>query len=290
MRKQAKTDKWANGKIAEWLHSLFQRFPIFSFGVSPLSCAQFILFVIVLVWAYGLRPQSARANQHQKGRLLYLTLSAGFKHDSVAPSRNIVKGIGEKSGAFDTTLADDVVGLTAETLKNYDAVMFYTTGELPMTAEQKSALVDFIKSGHGFVGVHSATDTFYMWSDYVDIVGAYFNDHPWHQQVTVDVADPESPLVKFLGKSFQVNDEIYQMSDFQAKTSHVLLKLDTSSVDMKKPGVRQRFYGYPLAWTRSVGEGRTFYTALGHEEAVWKSDWFQQLLLNGIRWAMGSRM
>jgi len=106
--------------------------------------------------------------------------------------------------------------------------------------------------------------------------------------VTVDVVDPENPIVKFLGKpSFQVNDEIYQMSDFQAKTSRVLLRLDTSSVDMKSPRVRQRFYGYPLAWTRNVGDGRAFYTALGHEEAVWKSDWFQQLLLNGIEWAMG---
>jgi len=166
-------------------------------------------------------------------------------------------------------------------------VMFYTTGELPMTEEQKTAFVNFVKSGHGFVGVHSATDTFYMWEPYLDIVGAYFNDHPWHQQIKVDVVDPANPIVSFLAKSFTVNDEIYQMSDFQAKPSHVLLKLDTTSVDMKSNRVRQRFYGYPLAWTRNVGDGRAFYTALGHEEAVWKSDWFQQLLLNGIKWSMG---
>ncbi len=249
---------------------------------------RFLLFATMMAWGHPLRPHTERANERKKGRLLYLTLSAGFKHDTVAPSRDIVRGIGEKSGAFETTLADDVSGFTAENLKNYDAVMFYTTGELPMTDEQKAAFANFVRSGHGFVGVHSATDTFYMWPDYLDIVGAYFNDHPWHQQVTVDVVDTESPLVKFLGKSFRVNDEIYQMSDFQAKTSHVLLKLDTSSVDMKNPRVRQRFYGYPLAWTRRVSEGRAFYTALGHEEAVWKSDWFQQLLLNGIQWAMGN--
>jgi len=250
--------------------------------------ARVLPLATLLLWGVALGPQAGGASEHKKGRLLYLTLSAGFKHDSVAPSRDIVKAIAEKSGAFETTLADDVSGFTTENLKNYDAVMFYTTGELPMTDAQKTAFVDFIKSGHGFVGVHSATDTFYMWPDYLDIVGAYFNDHPWHQLVTVDVVDAESPIVKFLGKpSFQVNDEIYQMSDFQAKTSRVLLRLDTSSVDMKSPRVRQRFYGYPLAWTRNVGDGRAFYTALGHEEAVWKSDWFQQLLLNGIEWAMG---
>jgi len=251
--------------------------------------ARVLPLATLLLWGFALQPNAGRADEHKKGRLLYLTLSAGFKHDSVAPSRDIVKAIGEKSGAFETTLADDVSAFTAENLKNYDAVMFYTTGELPMTDAQKTAFVDFIKSGHGFVGVHSATDTFYMWPDYLDIVGAYFNDHPWHQLVTVDVVDAENPIVKFLGKpSFQVNDEIYQMSDFQTKTSHVLLKLDTASVDMKSPRVRQRFYRYPLAWTRNVGEGRVFYTALGHEEAVWKSDWFQQLLLNGIEWAMGT--
>src|SRR5271167_4744558 len=95
--------------------------------------AQFLLITITLVWAYALRSHTACANEHRKGRLLYLTLSAGFKHDTVAPSRDIVKQIGEKSGAFETTLADDVSGFTTENLKNYDAVMFYTTGELPMT-------------------------------------------------------------------------------------------------------------------------------------------------------------
>jgi uncharacterized protein len=287
MRKQTKTGKTGNREMGKWLRLPFQRFPIFP-ALFSLSCAQVLLLAALPVGGYALRSRKAgSANEHQKGRLLYLTLSAGFKHDTAASSRDIVKGIGDKSGAFDTTLADDVSGFTAENLKNYDAVMFYTTGELPMTSDQKTALVDFIKSGHGFVGVHSATDTFYMWPDYLDIVGAYFNDHPWHQQVKVDVVAPDDPLVSFLGTSFTVNDEIYQMSDFQAKTSHVLLKLDTSSVDMKSPRVRERFYGYPLAWTRSVGKGRAFYTALGHERAVWESDWFQHLLLNGVKWAMG---
>jgi len=226
------------------------------------------------------------AQKQNKGKLLYLTLSAGYKHSSAATSREIVKQIGEKSGAFETTLADDVAPFTAENLKRYDAVMLYTTGELPMSDEQKKAFADFIKSGHGLVGVHSAVDTFYMWPDYLEMIGAYFNDHPWHQNVTVDVVDRSSPIVGFLGKSFQVNDEIYQMSDFQYKTTHVLLRLDPSSVDVHNDRVRRRFYDWPLAWTRRDGEGRIFYTALGHEEAVWNNDWYQRLLLNGIKWAM----
>ncbi len=249
--------------------------------------AMLSLAILVLVLAIPAPPTSAKAPK--KGKLLYMTLSAGFHHDVVPFSTEIVKQIGDKSGTFEATVTEDVGAFTSDNLKNYDAVMFYTTGELPLTDDKKGALVEFIRSGHGFVGVHSATDTFYMWEDYLKIVGAYFNDHPWHQQVTVEVTDPTSPLVSFLGNSFQVNDEIYQMSDFQADTTHVLLKLDPGSVDLKNPRVRRRFYGWPLAWTRTDGKGRVFYTALGHERAVWEAAWFQEMLLKAIKWSMGMK-
>jgi uncharacterized protein len=242
--------------------------------------------LVLLVGAtVPVRPSAAAP---RKGHLLYLTLSAGFKHDTVALSRDIVPQIGKDSGAFDVTLADDVCPFTADNLKKYDAVMFYTTGELPMSDAQKEAFIHFIRSGHGFVGVHSATDTFYMWQPYLELIGGYFNDHPWHQNVTVDVVDPTNPIVSSWGSSpFQIDDEIYQISDFQYRDSHVLLRLDPNSVDLKKPNVHRRFYGWPLAWTRNDGKGRVFYTALGHEAAVWNDPRYQKRLLNGIKWAMG---
>jgi type 1 glutamine amidotransferase len=244
------------------------------------------ILLLILLAASSFASRAAAQPAH-KGHLLYLTLSAGFKHDSVPLSRDIVKEIGQRSGAFDTTLADDVSPFTAANLKRYDAVMFYTTGELPMTDEQKHDFIEFIQSGHGFIGVHSATDTFYLWPEYLQLIGGYFNDHPWHQRVTVDVVEPRNPIVSFLAPSFQINDEIYQISDFQWESSQVLLKLDPASVDLKNPRVRRRFYGWPLAWTRQDGKGRVFYTALGHEQVVWKDSRYQQLLLNAIRWAMG---
>lgn len=220
-----------------------------------------------------LTPQSSAAKSQRKRHLLFFGLSAGFHHASVPTAEEVTKKIGEQSGVFDTTVSQDVSVFTPENLKHYDAIMFYTTGELPMTDAEKAAFVNFVRSGHGFVGVHSATDTFYMWQPYLEMVGAYFNDHPWHTKVTVDVADPNSPIVGFLGKSFQVYDEIYQMADFQYATSHVLLKLDPSSVNMHRPNVHHRFYGWPLAWTRRDGKGRVFYCALGHEDSTWNSDW-----------------
>ena len=245
-----------------------------------------LLAMLILIGLAVCLPQAGHSRPAKKGKLLYMTLTKGFHHESVELSKQIVKEMGEKSGAYDTTVTEDVGAFTKENLKNYDAVMFNTTGELPMTDEEKSAFVDFLRSGHGFVGVHSATDTFYLWSTYGDIIGGWFNHHPWHQMVTIDVADPKSPLVSFLGSSFQINDEIYQISDFKAETSHVLLKLDPKSVDMQKEGVRIRYYGWPVAWTRMFGKGRVYYNSLGHEDAVWNDQRYQEMLLNGIRWVM----
>ncbi len=245
-----------------------------------------LLAMLILIGLAVCLPQAGHSRPAKKGKLLYMTLTKGFHHESVELSKQIVKEMGEKSGDYDTTVTEDVGAFTKENLKNYDAVMFNTTGELPMTDEEKSALVDFLRSGHGFVGVHSATDTFYMWSTYGDIIGGWFNHHPWHQMVTIEVVDPKSPLVSFLGNSFQINDEIYQISDFKAETSHVLLKLDPKSVAMQKEGVRIRYYGWPVAWTRMFGKGRVYYNSLGHEDAVWNDPRYQEMLLNGIRWVM----
>jgi hypothetical protein len=222
----------------------------------------------------------------QPRRLLYLTHSAGYRHEALPLSRTILSRIGQHSGLFDIVATDDVSQLSAENLARFAAVMFYTTGELPMSAAQKAALLDFVRSGRGFMGVHSATDTFYEWADYGALIGGYFDGHPWHQGVRIDVADPTDALVSFLGRSFEIKDEIYQIRDFDEPGSRVLLRLDARSVDLSRDGVHQRSYGWPLAWTRSYGKGRVFYTALGHEEAVWRDTRYQQLLLNAIHWSM----
>jgi type 1 glutamine amidotransferase len=244
------------------------------------------LLLALVVFGMGMITEGAESRTPKKGQLLYMTLSKGYRHASIDLSKQILKEMGEKSGAFELTVTDDVGMFTSENLKKYDAVMFYTSGELPMSEDEKNALVDFLKSGHGFVGVHSATDTFYEWSTYNDIVGGYFNGHPWHEQVTIDVTDPDSKIVGFLGRSFQINDEIYQVSDFKADTSHVLLKLDPKSVDLKKEGVHIRYYGWPVAWTRMFGQGRVYYNGLGHDDWVWKDPRYQEMLLNGIKWVM----
>ena len=245
-----------------------------------------VLFSLASLFAVlPLRAQGSVNDRPAPARVLYLTHSAGYRHAVIPASREILQRIGAKAG-FEVTASEDVAVFSAANLQRTGAVMFFTSGELPMSAAQKAAFTDFVRAGGGFLGVHSATDTFYRWPEYGKLIGGYFDEHPWHQAVTVDVAERADPLVASLGASLAVTDEIYQIRDFDAAGSCVLLRLDPNSVDLTRPNVHRHAYGWPLAWTRAYGSGRVFYTALGHEEGVWRDPRFQQLLGNAALWAL----
>ncbi len=159
------------------------------------------------------------------GGLLYVTHSAGFRHDSIPLSRMILQQVVQRSGAFEVTATEEFSEFSPERLRRYAAVMFFTTGELPMGEAQKAALLDFVRGGGGFLGVHSATDTFYEWRAYGELIGGYFDQHPWHQPVRIDVVEGQNPLVSFLAPAFTLEDEIYQIRDFDERGSRVLLRL-----------------------------------------------------------------
>ncbi|PYQ22606.1 MAG: hypothetical protein DMF81_11655, partial [Acidobacteria bacterium] len=175
-------------------------------------------------------------------RVLFLTCSAGFKHAVVTRPPDGSLSLAEKQlqaaaqGHFEVVPTQDVHEVTREKLKAYKAVVFYTTGELEI---DRDALVDYVKDGGGFAGVHSATDTLYKYAPYGEMVGGYFNDHPWHQKVRVKVEDTRHPATRHLGSSFEINDEIYQFKDWHRSAVHVLLSLDTSSVDLANPRVHR---------------------------------------------------
>jgi len=222
-----------------------------------------------------------------KKKLLYLNHSAGFQHETAKTSGPLMEELARKTGAFDITVTGDCSTLTAANLKNYDAVLFYTTGELPISQEQQRALLDFVRGGKGFAGVHSATDTFYKWAEYGELIGGYFDLHPWNQNVRIKVEDRDHPATRHLGQSFEMHDEIYQFRNWSRQKVHVLLSLEVSSVDLNKKEVRRTDQDFGLAWTSRYGKGRVFYTALGHRPEVWADERFQTHLINGIRWAMG---
>jgi type 1 glutamine amidotransferase len=146
-----------------------------------------VIGALVFVFAVTASPQ---AESPKRNKLLAIGLSAGFQHDSVSHGLATIWKIGQQSGLWDTFIRTDTqlltkkkLGSNAKNIDYFDAVMFYTTGELPMDDEQKAALMSFVKDdGKGFLGTHSATDTFYKWPEYGEMVGGYFNDHPWHRR------------------------------------------------------------------------------------------------------------
>jgi type 1 glutamine amidotransferase len=231
------------------------------------------------------QSQPAAAKSGASKKILYLTHSAGFKHAVLPLSEQILPQLGTKAGWFSVDVTQDCAKLNAADLRQYDAVVFYTTGELPIADQQKADLQAFVEDGKGFVGIHSATDTFYKWPWYGTMIGGYFDGHPWTQKVTIKVDDPKHPSTKHLGASFEIDDEIYQFKEWSRSYVQVLLSLDPASIDLTQKGVKRTDKDFGISWTRTQGKGRVFYTALGHRPEVWQDARFQQHLVEGIRWA-----
>ncbi len=131
-------------------------------------------FIALLGGAAAVRRSSA---QDRPARILYFTHSAGYGHDVIPTSRDVLQRIGATAD-FQITMSEDVAVFTTENLLQYGGIMFFTTGELPLSDSQRRAFTDFIRAGGGFLGVHSATDTFYQWPEYWKIIGGYFDQHP----------------------------------------------------------------------------------------------------------------
>src|SRR5436309_1651141 len=147
-------------------------------------------------------------------RVLYITHSAGFRHDSLPTSCAVMQDLGVRSGAFEVTCSEDLALISADSLRDFDILYFFTSGELALSDQQKADLLAFVRDGKGFGGAHSATDTLYNWPEYGELIGAYFNGHPWTQEVSINVEDPDDPIVGSLAPSFRIADEIYQFRNF----------------------------------------------------------------------------
>lgn len=233
----------------------------------------------------GLVCLSVAVGQSAPKRVLYVTTSAGFRHASIEVSRDVLSAIAP--GQIQVTATEDLSLLTAAGLRNYDALFFFTSGELALSPQQKADILDFVRSGHGFGGVHSATDTLYTWPEYGEMIGGVFDGHPWVQEASIDVEDANNPISKSLVPSWRITEEFYQFRNFSRDRVRVLMTLDTRSVDLTAPGVNRTDKDFALAWVRNYGTGRVFYTALGHFDGTWRDARFQEMLRSGLLWLTG---
>lgn len=213
----------------------------------------------------------------------------GFHHEVTDHTAQVLQQLGKQSGAFTVDVTQDAhATLNATNLRRYDAVVFYTTGELPLTPQEKKDFMAWVRAGHGVVGIHCATDTNYTWPEWRQMIGGVFNDHPWHagSKLWVINVDPKFPSQRQWPKEFQWTDEFYQFKDWNHSKVHVLLRLDPRKLP-QVPGIKRTDGYFANSWVKYWGNGRVFYTALGHDARSWDDPAFQKQVEMGIRWADG---
>jgi type 1 glutamine amidotransferase len=242
------------------------------------------LLALALALAAGLGA-TGRVAREAEPRVLVVTAAAGFRHSSIPVAQEALRLLGARSRQYDTILTDDLDELSAGPLRRYRAVVFaLTSGELPLSAAQKAAVIRFVQRGGGLVGVHSATDSLYNYPPYGRMLGAYFRDHPYTTGVLM-VEGPRHPATAGMPERFPVSEELYRFqSDPRATGARVILRLDPATVPGAAPGE-----DLPLAWCAARGRGRAVYTAPGHFDSTWRSGWFRRHLDGAIAWAAGRR-
>lgn len=229
-----------------------------------------------------------------KIRVLYLDQSVGWRHAPVTrpknsngptPSEVALAEIGARSGAFSVESTQDARQITPEKLKTIDVLVFYTTGELPISAGNWQAIQRWVESGEGgFVGLHSATDTHWNYSGpgqtYTAFINGKFAGHPWTQgtPMTIQSLGGPNPVNKAWPQRFAYAEEIYQYSDYDPTKVRVLQALDFTETRLKRP------WFVPVTWTRQIGNGRLFHTNLGHTLSTWDDPRYRAQLLDAIRW------
>lgn len=219
-------------------------------------------------------------------KVLVVTVTKGFRHSSIPTAEKVLGELAQKDGSFlvDYARTDDDLKsrMAMSALAGYDAVVFAnTTGDLPLP--DVDGFLKWIEGGKGFVGMHSATDTFRGHKPlhgFTVMINGEFLYHKEQAEVEAINGDPTFPSNRHLGPTYKVFDEIYILNGYQRKAVRALLDLD------KHPNTRMPGH-YPISWARTYGQGRVWYTSLGHREDVWESSDYQKHILGGLRWALG---
>ena len=272
-----------------------------------------VLSVMAIVASSALCADAAESQKPKK--ILFFSKSSGFEHSVIKRGKSGEPSYAEKlltewapKHQYEFTFSKDGSLFNKQYIDGFDAFFFYTTGDLteagtdkqpPMTKEGKAAFLDAIRNGKGFIGSHSASDTFHspgnkeigparFKSDgdnvdpYIAMIGGEFIKHGAQQKSHLICSDQKFPGLEKFPQDFNVNEEWYSLKNF-APNLHVLLVQDTSGMT----GHEYERPPYPSTWARMYGKGRVFYTNMGHREDIWTNPVFQDVLFSGIDWALG---
>jgi type 1 glutamine amidotransferase len=240
---------------------------------------------------------AASSAAQEQPRILFFANPMTSDNDVVRRPAPDVLSVAERqfveitSGMFRVTVTQDGNEISREKLAGYQAVVFFTAINPP--GVDREGLLEWVKNGGAFVGIHSTANTYQNFPAFGEMLGAYYDRRPWRTKenpqtkARIRVVNRNHPATRHLGDSFEIADDLYQFKNFDRTKLDVLLSLDPASLDMENPRVNRMDKDMPVAWAKSYGNGRVFYTALGDWEPTWKDARYRVHLIEGIRWAMG---
>jgi type 1 glutamine amidotransferase len=242
-------------------------------------------------------PSRATIQVSAPRKMLVFWRCEGFFHTSIPIVNKALELMGKKTGTYDVVITDDYSVFTAENLQQFDAICLNNTTNLKFnpqeTPERCKALMDFVKSGKGIVGVHAATDNFYDWPEAMEMMGGKFTGHPWTAGGTwaIKIDDPDHPLMRaFRSGGFKIKDEIYRTEPplYSRGKQRVLMSLDMSdSATRDVRGFKASDEDTGISWIKTWGKGRMFYCSLGHNDLIFWNRAILRHYLDGIQFAFG---
>jgi cytochrome c len=246
-----------------------------------LRCGSAIAFVLTALLGMSLDGSLAAESGDPRFTVLVFSKTTGFRHDSIPQGIAAIEALGAENGfAVETT--EDAARFSDAVLARYKVVVFLnTTGDVLDTGE-KAAFERYIRSGGGFVGIHSASDTEYGWPWYGRLVGTWFASHPQIQRATIHIANPDNPSMRGLPALWERTDEWYNFRGNPRGAVQILATLDEATYSGGAMGA-----DHPISWCQTIDGGRSWYTAMGHTKESYDEPLFRLHLLGGIESAAG---
>ncbi len=235
-----------------------------------------LLFINFFLFPFDTDINCLNCSSNNSYSVLVITETKGWVHDSIESGLKLIQNIGNKNN-FNVYHSDNSSVITYKNLKEIKTIIFLNTTEEILTDVEQKVMESFIKSGKGFVGVHSAADTEYNWQWYGKLVGAYYRNHP--EVMNGKILTINHKITNHLDSEWEIEDEWYNF-DYVNYDINILLHLDEDSyIGGEHPDY------HPITWYHEYDGGRSFYTGLGHTKEVYDDERFIKLLEKGILYA-----
>ena len=264
--------------------------------------------VLALLSLTVLGAQSPAPRTFPKHVLAWADVRNGYQHESITHALSTIERLGWESGLYDTIIRTDSQSITkspilfkqgtgiaaneqflARNLNYFDAIFFFGVREIDLDAQQRADLLSFVRDdGKGFVATHAGSTAFFSWPEFGQMLGGRFDEHPWGiSEATVVVEDRTSPMSRHLPavvcghrRALPVEGVLAQGRPASSPASM------RTKLDLKAPLVHRTDRDFVVAYTKTYGKGRVFYSTLGHPRELWDTEWLQKMYFEALKWSM----